>query len=64
MQTANTRLETLERFWFFWLPLTIAVALFLTLRIWVRVSLGQGRPQATYASPEEASQTLYEASER
>jgi hypothetical protein len=61
MQIANTRLDTLDRFWFFWLPLTTAVALFLTLTIWVRVSLGQGRPQPTYASPEEASQALYEA---
>jgi len=61
MQIANTRLDTLDRFWFFWLPLTIAVALFVTLTIWVRVSLGQGRPQPTYASPEKASQALYEA---
>jgi hypothetical protein len=63
MQIANTRLHTPDRFWFFWLPLTIAVALFLTLTIWVRMSLGQGRPQLTYASPEEASQALYEAAQ-
>jgi hypothetical protein len=63
MQIANTRLDTLHRFWFFWVQLTIAVALCLTLTIWVRVSLGQGRPQPTYASPEEASQALYEAAE-
>ena len=61
MQIANTRFDTVDRLWFFWVPLTTAVALFLTLTIWVRVSLGQGRPQATYASPEEASQALYEA---
>jgi len=61
MQTASTTLKTLDRFWFFWLPLTTAVALFLAITIWVRVSLGQGPPQATYASPEEASQALYEA---
>ena len=61
MQRANTRLEKLNRFWFFWLPLTTAVALFLALTVWVRLSLGQGRPQPTYASPEEASQALYEA---
>jgi hypothetical protein len=61
MQIANTRLKTLDRFWFFWLPLATAVILFLALTIWVTVSLGQGRPQATYASPEEASQALYEA---
>ena len=61
MQTASTRLKTLDRFWFFWLPLTTVVAIFLALTIWVRVSLGQGRPQATYASPEEASQALYQA---
>lgn len=63
MQIANTRLDSLDRFWFFWVPLTITVALFLTLTIWVRVSLGQGRPQPTYASPEEASQALYEAAQ-
>jgi hypothetical protein len=63
MQTASTRLETLDRFWFFWLPLTTAVAIFLALTIWVKVSLGQGQPQATYASPEEASQALYEAAQ-
>jgi len=61
MQTASTRLETLDRFCFFWLPLTTAVAIFLALTIWVRVSLGQGRRQATYASPEEASKALNEA---
>jgi hypothetical protein len=61
MQIANTKLDTLDRFWFFWVPLTIAVALFLTLTIWVRLSLGQGRPHPTYASPEEASQALCEA---
>ncbi|HWY54104.1 MAG TPA: DUF2950 family protein [Terriglobales bacterium] len=63
MQIANTRLDTLDRFRFFWLPLTIAVALFLTVTIWVRVSLGQGRQQSTYASPEEASQALCEAAQ-
>jgi hypothetical protein len=63
MQIANTKLGTLDRFWFFWVPLTIAVALFLTLTIWVRLSLGQGRPQPTYTSPEEASQALYEAAQ-
>jgi Protein of unknown function (DUF2950) len=63
MQIANTKLDTLDRFWFFWVPLTIAVALFLTLTIWVRLSLGQGRPQPTYASPEEASQAVYEAAQ-
>jgi hypothetical protein len=61
MQTESIRLETLNRFWFFWLPLATAVAMLLALTIWVRVSLGQGRAQATYASPEEASQALYEA---
>jgi hypothetical protein len=61
MQIANTRLDILDRFWFFWLPLTTAIAIFLALTIWVRVSLAQERPQATYASPEEASQALYEA---
>ena len=61
MQRANTGLEKLNRFWFFWLPLTTAVALFLALTVWVRLSLGQGRPQPTYASPEEASQALCEA---
>ena len=63
MQIANTRLDSLDRFWFFWVPMTITVALFLTLTIWVRVSLGQGRPQPTYASPEEASQALYGAAQ-
>jgi Protein of unknown function (DUF2950) len=63
MQIAHTRLGTLDRFWFFWVPLTIAVALFLTLTIWVRLSLGQGRPKPTYASHEEASQALYEAAQ-
>src|ERR1700721_3100967 len=61
MQTASTTLKTLDRFWFFWLPLTTAIAIFLALTIWGRVSLGQGRPQPTYAAPEEASQALYEA---
>ena len=63
MQIANTRLDSLDRFWLFWVPMTITVALFLTLTIWVRVSLGQGRPQPTYASPEEASQALYGAAQ-
>jgi hypothetical protein len=63
MQIANTRLDTLDRFWFFWVLLTTVVAIFLALTIWVRVSVGQGRPQATYASPEEASQALCEAAQ-
>jgi hypothetical protein len=40
MQKANTRLDTLDRFWFFRLPLATAVALFLALTTCVRFSFG------------------------
>jgi len=61
MKRENTRLETLDRLLFFGLPLTTAVALFLALTVSVRLSLAQGRPEATYGSPAEASQALYQA---
>jgi len=61
MQTAKAKLERVRSFWFFWLPLTTAVTLFLTLTVWVLVAPGQEPSQPTYASPEQASQALYEA---
>jgi hypothetical protein len=36
-----------------------AVTLFLTLMVWVRVSLAQKTPQPTHASAEQTTQTLY-----
>jgi len=61
MNAANTNVERIHRFWFFWLPLIIAVTIFLTLIVWVRGSLAQGTVQPTYASSEQACQALYEA---
>jgi len=61
MQTTKTRFEAFDRFWVFWRPLTTAVALCFVLTVWVKLSLAQGRPEATYGSPAEASQALYDA---
>ena len=65
MHTVNTKFERAQRFWFLWVPLTTAVALFLTLVVWVRSTLAQepAQPnaQASYASAEDAGQALYEA---
>jgi hypothetical protein len=61
MHTENTKLERVQRFWLFWLPLTIAVALFLALTVWARLSLARGAAPPAYASAEQASQALYEA---
>ena len=61
MHTANIKVERVQRFWFFWLPLMPAVALFLTLMVWVRVSIAQETAQPTYASAQQAIQALYDA---
>ncbi|HXM99191.1 MAG TPA: DUF2950 family protein [Candidatus Dormibacteraeota bacterium] len=64
MHTANIKLERVQRFSFFWLPLMTAIALFVALIIVVRVSLAQepAQPaQPTYASAEQATQALYDA---
>jgi hypothetical protein len=61
MHRANLKLERVERFWFFWLPLMSAVALLLTVMVWVRVSVAQETAQPTYASAEQATQALYDA---
>ena len=61
MQTTKTRFDAFDRFWVFWRPLTTAVALCFVLTVWVKLSLAQGRPEATYGSPAEASQALYDA---
>lgn len=61
MHTANEKLQGVQRFRFFWLPLMSAVALFVTLIVCVRISVAQGRVQPTYASAEQASQAMYEA---
>ena len=41
-------------------PMITAVTLFLTLMVWVRVSLAQKTPQPTHASAEQTTQTLCE----
>jgi hypothetical protein len=56
----HTKLERVQRFWFFSLPLMTGVTVFLTLAVWA-VSLAQGAAQPTYASAEQASQALYKA---
>jgi len=61
MQATKTRFEAFDRFWVFWRPLTTAVALCFVLTVWVKSSPAQGRPEATYGSPAEASQALYDA---
>jgi hypothetical protein len=61
MDTANTNLERVHRLCFFWLPLTTAVVLLLTLTLWAQLSLAQETAQPTYASAEQASQALNEA---
>ena len=61
MDTTNTNLVRVQRFWFFWLPLMTAAALFLTLTVWAGLSLAQGTAQPTYASAEQATQALNEA---
>ena len=61
MNEMNTNLERVQRFWFFWLPLTPAVALLLSLMVWARMTVAQEPAQPSYTSAEQASQALYEA---
>ena len=35
MDTANTKSQRVQRFWFFWLPLIVSVVVFLALVIWI-----------------------------
>jgi hypothetical protein len=61
MDAANAKLERVERFWFFWLPLMTGVAIFLGLFLSARIALSQENAQPSDASAEQASQALYEA---
>lgn len=61
MHNANKNLESVHRFWFFWLPLMTGVTVFLGLLVCVRVVLSRGTVQPAYTSAEQASQALYQA---
>ena len=61
VNTMNTNLERVQRFWFFWLALTTALALLLSLMGWVRITAAQEPAQPSYTSAERASQALYQA---